>query len=76
MLFHIGDRLVKVESLERSFTEPPSEEIKPCIVIHYTDYERGCEGSTIVTMRMMHCEFFLALIIIEEHLPVILGALQ
>ncbi|XP_075258379.1 uncharacterized protein LOC142350417 [Convolutriloba macropyga] len=76
MLFHFGERLVKVESLERSFIETPTAEIKPCIIIHYTDYERGCEGSTRVTMGMMHWEFFLALIDIEEHFPVNLGALQ
>ena len=73
MLFHFGERLVKVESLERSFIETPTAEIKLCIIIQNTDYERGCEGST---MEMMHWEFFLALIDIEEHFPVSLGALQ
>ena len=74
MLFHFGDRLVKVESLERLFTETPTEEIKPCIIIHYTYYERGYEGSIRVTMGMMHWEFFLALIDIEEQaLPSQLG---
>ena len=75
MLFHFGERLVKVESIERSFIETPTAEIKPCITIHYTDYERGCEGSRF-TMGMMHWELFLALIDIEEHFPVNLGALQ
>ena len=76
MLFHFGERLVKVESLEKSFTETSTAEIKSCIIIHYTDYERGCEGSTRVTMGKMLWEFFLALIDIEEHFPVNLGALQ
>ena len=76
MVFHFGERLVKVESLERSFIETPTAQIKPRIIIHYSDYERGCEGSTRVTMGMMHWEFFLALIDIEEHFPVNLGALQ
>ena len=74
MLFHFGDRLVKVESPERLFTETPTEEIKPCIIIYYTDYEQGCEGSIRVTMGRMHWEFFLALIDIEEQaLPSQLG---
>ena len=76
MLFHFGERLVKVESFERSLTETPTGDIKPCIIIHYTDCERGREGSTRVTMGMMHWEFFLALINIEEHFPVNLRALQ
>ena len=76
MLFHFDERLVKIESLERSFTETLTGDIKLCIIIHYTDYERGCEGSTRVTIGMMHWEFFLALINIEEHFPVNLGALQ
>ena len=76
MLFHFGERLVKVESLERSFTETSTAEIKPCIIIHYTDYQRGCEGSTRATMGMMQWEFFLAFIDIEEHFPVHFGAPQ
>ena len=76
MLFHFGERLVKVESLEKSFTETPTGDTKPCINIHYTDYERGCEGSTRVNMGMMQWEFFLALNNIEEHFLVNLGALQ
>ena len=56
MLFQFGERLVKVESFERSFIETSTAEIKPCIIIHYTDYERGCEGYTRVTMGMMHME--------------------
>ena len=76
MLFHFDERLVKVESLERSFIETPTAEINPCIIIRYTDYELECEGSARVTMGMMHWEFFLALIDIEEIFPVNLGALQ
>ena len=76
MQFYFGERLVKVESFERSFTETSTAEIKPCLLIHYTDYERGCEGSIRVTMGMMHWKFFLALIDIEENFPVKLGALQ
>ena len=70
MLFHFGERIVKVESLKRSFIETPIVKIKPCIITHYTEYERGCEGSTRVTMGMMHWEYFLALIDIEEHFTV------
>ena len=76
MLFNFGNRLVKVESLGRSFTETPTGEIEACIIIHYTDYERECKGTTRITFGMTHWEFFLALIDIEEHYPVNLGALQ
>ena len=76
MLFYFCERLVKVEPFERSFTETPTGDIKPCIIIHYTDYERGCEGSTRVTMGMMQWEFLLALINTEEHFPVNLSALR
>ena len=73
MLFHFGERLFKVESLEKPFIETPTAKIKPSIITHYTDYESGCEGFTRVTMGMMHWDFFLALIDIEEHFPVNIG---
>ena len=76
MLFHFGERLVKVKSPERSLTETPTAENKPSIIIHYTDYERESEGSTRVTMRIMHWELFPEVIDIEEQFPVNLCALQ
>ena len=74
MLFHFNERLVDITSLKKSFTTTPAGEVKPCIIIHLSDWEDGRAYTTQVTMRMKYWEFFLAIINLEE-IPIQLNTL-
>ena len=71
MLFHFNEyQIVQIRSLEKSITTTPTGELKPCIMLHFTDLENGREYTTKVTMGMKYWDFFLAIVDLDEPLPI------